>query len=86
MAFYLAQFPALWIAAIYLNYVIHRTQPAAQLSTIGIASHGDGAADGGSGSVDGGGSRLMTRVCATAAMQLAPNVISRHKSVPRSLA
>lgn len=26
----------------------------------------------------------MTRVCATAAMQLAPNVISRHKSVARS--
>jgi len=37
MAFYLAQLPALGIAAIYLNYVIHRTQPAAQLSTIGIA-------------------------------------------------
>lgn len=43
-----------------------------------------GAVDGGSGSADGGGGRLMTRVCATAAMQLAPNVISRHKSVPRS--
>lgn len=26
----------------------------------------------------------MTRVCATAAVQLAPNVISRRKSVPRS--
>jgi len=32
---------------------------------------------------DGGG-RLMTRVCATAAVQLDPDVISRRKSVPRS--
>ena len=76
MAFYLAQFPALWIAAIYLNYVIHRTQPTAAATHHGsiawwwpyrsmivvVVACVSG----------GGGGQLMTRVCATAAVQLAP--------------